>query len=54
MKNKQNYVMFGFPGFQQLNKEKISTGRIKPAFFCQILVIYMLYMLYLCGTIGMR
>lgn len=41
-------------GFQQLNKEKISTGRIKPAFFCQILVVYMLYMLYLYGTIGMR
>ena len=41
-------------GLQQLNKRKNATGRIKPVFFCQIFLNYMLYVLYVCGIIGME
>ena len=35
-----------------MNKEKIAAGRIMPVFFCQILLIFMLYVLYVYGIIA--
>lgn len=41
-------------GVRQFHKEKIVTGRMRPAFFCQILSIYMLYVLYFCVIMVLR
>ena len=42
------------PGFRQLNHQQMLANRRNAVFFCQILCIFMLHVLYVCGIMVLR
>ena len=45
---------FVCPGFRQLNHQQMLANRRNAVFFCQILCIFMLHVLYVCGIMVLR
>ena len=54
MKNREGCPTYTFSGLRQLNKRKIAPGRIRPGFFCQIFLNFVLHVLHVHDIMFLR